>query len=49
MFVFWGKKKNKQKYFDGTKSGLENLDYQTKQSEFGHLAALVVKVEYPKF
>jgi hypothetical protein len=42
LILFWGKKKNRQKYFDGTKSGLENLDYQTRQSEFGHLAALVV-------
>lgn len=42
LFVFWGNKKNRQKYFDGTKSGLENFDYQTRQSEFGHLAALVI-------
>ena len=42
LVLFWGKRKNRKKYFDGTKSGLENLDYQTRQSEFGHLAALVV-------
>ena len=42
MVLFWGKKKNRKKYFDGTKSGLENLDYQTRQSEFGHLSALVI-------
>lgn len=42
LLVFWGKEKNRQKYFDGTKSGLDNFDYQTRQSEFGHLAALVV-------
>jgi len=42
LILFWGKKKNRQKYFDGTKSGLENLDYQTRQSEFGHLTALVI-------
>ena len=42
LVLFWGKRKNRQKYFDGTKSGLENLEYQTRQSEFGHLAALAV-------
>ena len=42
LLLFWGKKKNRLKYFDGTKSGLENFDYQTRQSEFGHLAALVI-------
>lgn len=42
LVLFWGKKKNRQKYFDGIKSGLENLDYQTRQSEFGHLGALVI-------
>ncbi len=42
LILFWGKKKNRLKYFNGTKSGLENLDYQTRQSEFGHLAALVI-------
>ena len=42
LFAFWGKEKNRKKYFDGTKSGLENLDRQTRQSEFGHLGALVV-------
>jgi hypothetical protein len=42
LIVFWGKNKNRQKYFDGTRVGLENFDYQTRQSEFGHLAALIV-------
>ncbi len=42
LLVFWGKKKNRLKYFDGTKLGLENFDFQTRQSEFGHLAALIV-------
>jgi hypothetical protein len=39
--VFWGKEKNRKRYFNGGKSGLENFDMQTRQSEFGHLAALV--------
>lgn len=42
LLVFWGKKENRQKFFDGTKLGLDNFDYQTRQSEFGHLAALIV-------
>ena len=42
LIFFWGKKKNRKKYFDGTKNGLQNFIYQTKQSEFGHLGALVI-------
>lgn len=38
---FWGKEKNRKKYFDGTKAGLENFEFQTKQSEFGHLGAFI--------
>ncbi len=41
MFFFWGKEKNRKKYFNGTRSGIQNFVYQTKQSEFGHLAALI--------
>ena len=39
LITFWGKKKNRKKYFNGTKKGLANFIYQTKQSEFGHLGA----------
>lgn len=42
LLLFWGKKKNRQKYFDGTRLGLEKFDYRTRQSEFGHLASLIV-------
>lgn len=42
LFFFWGHKKNRQKYFDGSKAGLDNFIYQTKQSEFGHFAAFVL-------
>ncbi len=42
LFVFWGQKKNRDKYFDGTKSGLDNFEFQTRQSEFGHFGSLVV-------
>ncbi|PCJ64882.1 MAG: hypothetical protein COA58_11450 [Bacteroidetes bacterium] len=39
LITFWGKKNNRKKYFNGTKKGLNNFIYQTKQSEFGHLGA----------
>lgn len=42
MVFFWGSRKNRKKYFDGKRSGLKNLDFQSKQSEFGHLGAFVV-------
>lgn len=42
LITFWGKEKNKKKYFNGTKSGLINFDFQTRQSEFGHFGAFVV-------
>jgi len=41
MLVFWGIKKNRRKYFNGRKDGIDNLIYQSKQSEFGHLGAFV--------
>lgn len=41
LFFFWGRGKNKTKYFNGTRQGLANFSYQSKQSEFGHLLALV--------
>lgn len=41
LILFWGREKNRKKYFNGTKSGLENFIYQSKQSEFGHLGAFV--------
>lgn len=39
--TFYRKKDNK-KYFNGTKSGVFLFDYNTKQSEFGHLIALTL-------
>lgn len=42
LVFFWGQKKNRSRYFDGTRNGLENLDYQSRQSEFGHLGAFVL-------
>jgi len=42
LAVFWGKKKNKSKFFNGTKGGLQHFIYQSKQSEFGHMGAMVI-------
>ena len=44
MLFFWGTKKNRKKYFNGTRTGIDNFIYQTHQSEFGHLGALVLIV-----
>lgn len=41
LAFFWGKEKNRKKYFSGTQSGLNDFDTQTRQSEFGHLAAFI--------
>ncbi|WP_369413959.1 hypothetical protein [Belliella alkalica] len=38
---FWGKERNRKKYFSGSKAGLENFETQTRQSEFGHLASFI--------
>jgi hypothetical protein len=42
LIAFWGWKKNRKKYFNGTKKGLKNFVFQTKQAEFGHLGAFIV-------
>lgn len=42
MLLFWGRKNNRKKYFNGTKAGVENFIYQTKQSEIGHLLPFIV-------
>jgi len=41
LMAYWGKEKNRKKYFNGTRSGLRDFDHQTRQSEFGHLGAFV--------
>lgn len=38
---FWGKEKNRKRYFNGTKMGIFHFETQTKQSEFGHLVAFI--------
>lgn len=41
LLTFYRKKENK-KYFNGTKSGIKDFDYNTRQSEFGHLIAFIL-------
>jgi len=41
MLLFWGRAKNRKKFFDGTRTGIRNFIYQTHQSEFGHLMAFI--------
>lgn len=42
LFFFWGKQKNRKKYFNGTRTGIQNFIYQTYQSEFGHLIPFLI-------
>lgn len=41
MRFFWGKRRNREKYYDGTRAGIDNLIFQSKQSEFGHLMSFI--------
>ncbi len=40
LLTFYRKNDNKQ-YFNGTKSGIQQFDYNIRQSEFGHLMAFI--------
>jgi len=42
MIFIWGKPGQREKFFDGTRSGINHLMYMTKQSEFGHVGALMI-------
>ncbi len=42
VLLFWGRKGNRKKYYNGTRTGLANFNLQSKQSEFGHLGAFLV-------
>lgn len=42
MVLYWGKRRNRERYFDGTRAGIDNLIFQSKQSEFGHLMSFFV-------
>jgi hypothetical protein len=39
MAFYWGHGRNRAKFFDGTRRGLEALDVETRRAEFGHLLA----------
>jgi len=39
--MYWGKESNRKRYFNGKAAGLKDFSTQTKQAEFGHLAAFV--------
>ena len=41
LMAYWGKEKNRKKYFNGTRTGMRDFDHQTRQSEFGHLGAFM--------
>jgi hypothetical protein len=41
LVVYWGRKRNRKKYFTGTRAGIKKFLYESKQSEFGHLGAFV--------
>lgn len=42
LHTFWRSKKRNEKLFDGTVKGLENLELQSKKSEFGHLFPFII-------
>lgn len=42
LIAIWGKEENRKKFFNGSRSGIEDMIYMTKQSEVGHLLAFVV-------
>ncbi|MEQ9352789.1 MAG: hypothetical protein RJQ00_09425 [Vicingaceae bacterium] len=42
LLFFWGSPKYRKKYFKGTKTDIDNLIYQSKQSEFGHFMPFIL-------
>ena len=42
LVFFWGTKKNRKKFFDGSRSGISGFLYESKQAEFGHIGAFVI-------
>lgn len=42
LSTFWKGKKQRAKYFNGKSSGIDEMIYQSKQAEFGHLAAFLL-------
>lgn len=42
LATVWRNRDQQKKYFDGTKSGIDNLIVQSKKSEFGHLIPFIL-------
>ncbi len=42
LATVWRSKAQQAKHFDGTLSGINNLEVQSKKSEFGHLFPLII-------
>lgn len=42
LFFFWGQERNRKRFFDGTRSGLQQMDNQSKNAECGHLLPFFV-------
>ena len=42
LATFWKSEKQRNKYFDGTASGLDHLEIQSMKSEFGHLIPFII-------
>ena len=42
LVTFWAGTQNRKRYFDGTRAGFDNLIFQSKQSESGHLMPLII-------
>ena len=40
LAFYWNKEKQRKKYFNGTRSDLEEFEFRTRQSEIGHLFPL---------
>ncbi|MCF8465484.1 MAG: hypothetical protein K9G41_11625 [Flavobacteriales bacterium] len=48
LIFFWGGK-NRKRFFDGTRSGLQAMMFETKQAEFGHLGGLILTIPISAF
>ena len=42
LATFWKSKEQRAKYFNGKIDGIDNLERQSKKSEFGHLIPLII-------
>jgi hypothetical protein len=40
--TFWASKKQQNKYFDGTRTGIKNFITKSKKSEWGHLLPFII-------